>query len=420
VSRASPTASRVRVLMVADEFHPVIGGAIRVVDESARALVRRGHDVWIVSGTDDTRLPAREDMEGLHIRRYRFRPDTAVHLNATSIVNGARAVRDTLRRDGPFDLLHSHNIFAANGALVLRDVHALPRVSTFHGPVAQEFENAVMTRTFDHRPVRRALQPAFVVLYSRWLGALQARVLRDAPCVVLSRSAAGMVRRVVPRYPATRLRVVPGGIDPVMFRPADDRAAVRRLLDVSPAGPLLFAAGRFVPAKGFDRLVEAVHAVRSRHAGLQLVLAGAGPAEDQLRTQVRSLGIECAVRFAGPLSGDALISHYQAADLFVLPSSFEPFGLVALEALACGTPVLATPVAGCRDIVGAIGPEYVADDITARALATGIVRCLDRIDTDATVRSRCRALVVAAHSWDHAARRLEALYDELASGARSA
>jgi glycosyltransferase involved in cell wall biosynthesis len=256
--------------------------------------------------------------------------------------------------------------------------------------------------------VRRALQPAFVVLYSRWLGALQARVLRDAPCVVLSRSAAGMVRRVVPRYPATRLRVVPGGIDPVMFRPADDRAAVRRLLDVSPAGPLLFAAGRFVPA------------VRSRHAGLQLVLAGAGPAEDQLRTQVRSLGIECAVRFAGPLSGDALISHYQAADLFVLPSSFEPFGLVALEALACGTPVLATPVAGCRDIVGAIGAEYVADDITARALATGIVRCLDRIDTDATVRSRCRALVVAAHSWDHAARRLEALYDELASGARSA
>jgi glycosyltransferase involved in cell wall biosynthesis len=411
--------SRLRVLMVADEFHPVIGGAIRVVDESARALLRRGHDVWLVCGTDDIRLPAREDVARFHIRRYRFRSDTALHLNATSIVNGARAVRDTLRRHGPFDVVHSHNVFAASGALATRDVRALPRLSTFHGPVAQEFENAASARTFEGRTVRRALQPAFVTLYSRWLRRLQARIVRDAPCVVLSPGAARMVRSVVPRYPWTRLRVVPGGVDLQRFRPAPDRAAIRRTLGVPSAQRLLFAAGRLVPAKGFDRLLDAVHEVCATHSAVHLVIGGAGPIENQLRRQAQVLGIESAVTFAGPLSGDTLIGAYQAADLFVLSSSFEPFGLVALEALACGTPVLTTPVAGCADIVQSIGSEYVTDDTTAGALARGVVRCLDTGDTE-TIRARCRAFVAAAHSWDHAAHRLEALYDELTSGARAA
>jgi glycosyltransferase involved in cell wall biosynthesis len=212
---------------------------------------------------------------------------------------------------------------------------------------------------------------------------------------------------------------VPGGVDLQRFRPAPDRAAIRRTLGVPSAQRLLFAAGRLVPAKGFDRLLDAVHEVCATHSAVHLVIGGAGPIENQLRRQAQVLGIESAVTFAGPLSGDTLIGAYQAADLFVLSSSFEPFGLVALEALACGTPVLTTPVAGCADIVQSIGSEYVTDDTTAGALARGVVRCLDTGDTE-TIRARCRAFVAAAHSWDHAAHRLEALYDELTSGARAA
>jgi glycosyltransferase involved in cell wall biosynthesis len=400
--------------MVADEFRPAVGGAIRLIDEAGRALAGLGHDVWVVAGTEDGRLPAAEELPGLHVRRFRFDPTTVLHLNITAVVNGARAVRDTLRRHGPFDLIHCHNVFAAWGVTMSRAAGGVPSLSTFHGPVHLEFEMAATARDFEGRPLRRALQPPFVRLYSRWLRCLQARVLRSGPAVILSPTAAEMVRTVAPAYPTERLRVVPGGVDVRRFTPAADRAAIRRALDLPDDGPLLLTVGRFVPAKGFAALLAALGEVRSRGAGVHLVLGGLGPLEARLREQVRALALQQSVTFAGNLSGDRLVRHYQAADLFVLSSCFEPFGLVTLEALACGTPVLTSPVAGSAVVVRALDAELVADGCDAPALARGILRCVSRWTGDLTLRERCRSVVERQYSWERIAQRLDGVYREVA------
>jgi glycosyltransferase involved in cell wall biosynthesis len=405
-----------RILMVADEFHPAMGGAIRLIDEAARALASRGHDVWVVVGTDDGSLPAAEDRHGFHVRRFHFDPTTVLHLNLTALVNGARAVSDTLRRHGPFDVIHCHNVFAASGVAMGRMAGHVPSLSTFHGAVHLEFETAATARRFDGRPLRRAVQPAFVPLYSRWLRFLQARVLHSGPIMVLSPSMAAVVRTVTPGYPTERLRVVPGGVDVRRFTPAADRAATRRALGLPDEGPLLLAVGRFFPVKGFESLLAALDDVRTREAGVHLVLAGNGPLESRLRDQVHALGLQRSVTFAGNLSGNRLVHHYQAADLFVLSSRFESFGLVTLEALACGTPVLTSPAAGSAFVVRALGAELVADDCEAPALARGILRFVDRWKGDLTLRERCRSLVEHQYSWERIAERLDDVYQEVAGG----
>jgi glycosyltransferase involved in cell wall biosynthesis len=410
-----------RILLVADDFYPALGGAARVVGESGQALRQLGHEVWIVAGTDDARLPLQEEFRGVHIRRYRFNPKTTLHLNVTAIASSARTVRKIIRREGPFDLIHLHNVFGANGALAGRDGKALPQLSTFHGPAHHEFEVAVTARVLDGRPIRRALQPPFVRVYSRWLRFLQARVIWGGPCVVLSRYAGNLVREVAPGYPPGQIRVIPGGVDLRRFLPAADRSATRRALSLAPDWPLILTVRRLVPRMGLEALIEAFHDVKARYPGAHLVVGGAGPLQERLRRLAGALSLNDAVTFPGLLPEQMLAHYYQAADVFVLPSrALEGFGLITLEALACGTPVVATRVGGSPEILDALGKEFLVEHATPSDLAKGIIQTLDRQESDRTLRESCRSFVTARYSWERVARQLEAVYDEITTSRRSA
>lgn len=407
-----------RILVVADFFYPSLGGSARVIGESARALRRLGHDVWIVAGTEDPALPLREDLDGLHVVRYPFSSASTLRLNATAIVNGARVVDEVIRRHGPFDLLHSHGVYGATGVLLTRRGRALPRVSTFHGPVHREFEVASAARDFARRRLRGLVQPAFIRAYSRWLRLLQARLVGRAPCVVLSRYAAALLHAMAPRCAPSSVRVIPGGVDLERFRPSD-RAAARAALSLPAHHPLILTVRRLVPRMGLEDLLDAFAAVRAQGPAARLIVGGKGGLADRLRQRAGDLGIEGAVDFPGLIPEPRLAAYYQSADLFVVPSrSLEGFGLVTLEALACGTPVVATRVGGNVEILGALGEEFLVDPEAPTQLATAIVDLLDRGARDAGLRQRCRAFAEERYSWGLAAQRLTALYDEITAAAR--
>ncbi len=214
---------------------------------------------------------------------------------------------------------------------------------------------------------------------------------------------------------------VPGGADLARFRPAADRAAVRRALGIPGDGLFLFTVRDLEPRMGLDGLVRALALVR-KDLAVRLVIGGEGRLRAELEALVSTLRLQDIVKFAGLIPEGDLPRYYQAADCFILPTrALEGFGLVTVEALACGTPVLGTPVGATPEILSPLAPELLTDDASPEALARGIRRVAPLLeDQDQVFRGRCRAHAERHYSWQGAVARLEELLVELAAERRSA
>lgn len=212
-----------------------------------------------------------------------------------------------------------------------------------------------------------------------------------------------------------RVAVIPCGVDLERFRPRD-RAESRRCLGLDTGGPVLLYVGRFAPVKGPDRLLEAL-ALLGPRPGLRLVLVGGDGAESPafraLEERARALGLAGSVRFRGRVDQGVIPAYYSAADLLVVPSHYESFGLATLEALACGTPVAATRVGAAEDVLNPWVNGLFLDPEPA-AMARRLDAALSRALSGAWPRDGVRASV-AAYSWPRVAEAVLAMYREVLS-----
>lgn len=210
------------------------------------------------------------------------------------------------------------------------------------------------------------------------------------------------------------VRIIPNGFHPDGFRPPPSRMEFREKLGVDADAPVVLFAGRLASNKGLQHLVPAFARVAQAHPRAQLVLAG----EDQgwgarLRDEAARLGVAERVRFTGHLSAHDYRAALACADAFVLPSEWEAFGIVLLEAMACGVPCVATRVGGAPDVIveGETGLLVPYADVPALAEA------LARLLADDTLRARMgeagRARAFGEFSWDAVVERTLALYHEL-------
>jgi glycosyltransferase involved in cell wall biosynthesis len=246
-------------------------------------------------------------------------------------------------------------------------------------------------------------------------GRLERGVLARATRVcALSRFMADRVA-TIHRLPASAIRVVPGGVERDRFAPAADRQAVRKQLGLPVDGPLLFCLRNLEPRMGVEVLLDAMPAVLARHPTTVLVVGGDGPLAARLRARAARLGLGAAVRFCGFVPEVALPAHYAAADASIVPTrALEGFGLVTLESLACGTPVIGTPVGATPELLTPLDRALLADAPTAEALARALLTFLARDDRDA-LAARCRAHT-EAYAWDRIAARLEVELAALRAG----
>jgi glycosyltransferase involved in cell wall biosynthesis len=172
---------------------------------------------------------------------------------------------------------------------------------------------------------------------------------------------------------------------------------------------------------GLDTLVLAFASVAAERPDLRLVIGGKGPLAGELEAQVRCLGLQEKVSLVGFIPEERLASYYAAADLFVLPTRMlEGFGLVTVEAMACGTPVCGTPVGGTQEILAGFDAGWLFRGTEAAELRDGLLDRLPHVVSDAELRARCREHAVANYSWDVLIPRLERLFFELADGERRA
>ena len=288
-------------------------------------------------------------------------------------------------------VLDVHFALTGVGALLDRSARRLPRVLHFQGPWADEGPAR-------GRRARRAIERA---------------VHRRAERVVVLSGSMGRI--AVERYGADpwRVEIVPPGVDLERFT-LGDRGLARDRLGIDRDGFVVVAVRRLVERTGIAVLLDAwARAAPALPEGATLLIGGTGPDRTALDAQLARLAPARPARFLGQVDDEDLVALYRAADLTVLPSvRLEGFGLAALEALACGSPVLATRCGGLPDAVTGVGLPLIEP-----ADAGGLADALVAAATDRPSRERCRARA-EAFRWDAVADRHRRLYDDASTRAQ--
>jgi glycogen(starch) synthase len=216
--------------------------------------------------------------------------------------------------------------------------------------------------------------------------------------------------------PERRIVAIPNGIDPADLRPVGDLPRLRARF-AAPDERLVVLIGRLVYEKGFHTALDALANLVRRPGGVRFLVAGAGTAEDELRAQAARLKLLDHGTFAGWLDDEVLHSLYRIADVCVVPSLYEPFGLVALEAMASGCPTVVADTGGLREVVppgGDVGLRFRAR--SARSLAYMVRKLLVDDDLRAGLAARAQEHVLA-FDWADVARRTRDVYGRLAPAA---
>lgn len=312
-----------------------------------------------------------------------------------SMLAAAAAVDRAVRGTRPPDLADAHFAGTSVLATTLGALRTVPLVVHFQGPWADESASAGSSR--------------WNVAAKRAVERLTYRRVRRF--VVLSGAFAEILRASYGVAPWA-IEVLEPGVDLERFSPGD-RPAARSSLDVS-ARRVALSVRRLVPRMGLEVLFEAWRELQPGGADL-LAVVGVGPDEPRLRALASSLGIASSVRFCGSVDDSTLVDWYRAADVTVVPSvSLEGFGLVVLESLACGTPVVGTDAGGLGAAIALAGERPAVRAGDAHALAAALAGALsDPVTTERSARLRD---VAEQHSWARVAERHEQLYTRVLDG----
>ena len=384
-----------RVLMLSWEYPPgSTGGTAAHVDGLAHAMQRAGHDVVLVTrsapGTErdtlfgDVRV-IRADVELPWI------PDEPVASAASA--NHALVISSMSLDGWQPDIVHAHDWGVAWAADVLATLFGVPLVTTFHGTERGRHGGHLAPGT-----------PTDINSVEWW------QAYRSKTVIAATKL---MVREIVDGFEMdpSHVKRIPSGIDPAWWATAgpDERPTGAR-------SGLVLAWGRVQYEKGFQVLARAVGALRYRVAGLECMIAGRGSYLPELQSQIDIAGVGDIIEVPGYVSDNDLRASIHRAGCVVIPSLYEPFGVVALEALAGGAPLIVADTGGLAELVGGTGSALLFEPGNADELADCIERLLmDTELADELVRNG-HELLQASYSWDAISARTLAVYHDVLAG----
>jgi glycogen(starch) synthase len=390
--------------MLSWEYPPVVvGGLGRHVHALSLALVAAGHEVTVVT-RHAPGAAIEEYYQGVRVVRAPEDPPL-FPLSTPTLLAWTMAFNHALTRaglraaaTGGYDVIHAHDWLVTHTAVTLKEHLDLPLVATIHA-----------TEAGRHQGWLPAEMNRCIHSVEWWLAHEACRVL------VCSQYMRWEVGRLL-QLPTERVEVVPNGVDSSVWRVAPRAVAAARARFAG-EGPLIGYAGRLVYEKGVQDLVRAVPELRDRHPGLRLVVAGEGPHRSELHEEARRLKLHRAVSFAGFLGESELPAVLAATNAVVIPSIYEPFGMVALEAAAAGAPIAAATTGGLAEIVepGVTGVTFPAGE--PRGLADSVSVLLSDEKLARRLSRQARSMVEQRYSWASVAARTVAVYSGALRGA---
>ena len=391
-----------KILLVSWEYPPVVvGGLGRHVHHLATALADAGHEVVVLSrrpsGTDPSTHPSTDEVtEGVRViaaaqdpHEFDFGTDMMAWVLAMghSMVRSGLAIRASGRRAGkPWrpDVVHAHDWLVAHPAVALAEYFDVPLVSTIHATEAGRHSGWVSGRI------------------SRQVHAAESWLVHESDSLITCSHSMGDEITELFGPGLAETRVIRNGIDAALW-PFAERAPR--------TGPAhLLYLGRLEYEKGVHDAIAALPRIRRTHPGTTLTIAGDGTQQDWLTEQARKHKVLKAIEFVGRVDHSRLVTLLHATDAAVLPSHYEPFGIVALEAAATGAPLVTSDVGGLGEAVinGETGISFPPRDVAA--LAAAVRRVLDDPAGAQRMALAARRRLTSDFDWDTVAAETSQVY----------
>lgn len=400
-----------RILMLSWEYPPnVTGGLGSHLAGLTPALVRAGVEVQVITlqppplsvspngSNGDENKDGKLTEEGVTVHWV------PLSKGANNIYDQARTTNQAMQakaqallaRGDHFDLIHAHDWLVVFGAYELKHQFHLPLLATIHATERGRIQGDVL-----HTELQRNIHGAeWWLVYEAW---------RTITC---SHYMAAEVQTFF-RAPGEKIDVVPNGVNLQRHHRSAEGLATCRKQYAAPDRTIVFAVGRLVYEKGFHLLISAVPRILSEFPDTQFVIAGRGPEALQLAQQASRLGVADHVVFPGFITDEERDCLYQLAACAVFPSLYEPFGIVALEAMAMGCPVIVTEVGGLREVVrhGQTGITVYPND--AQSVALGVIETLRDPARAAARAQQAQEVVYRDYNWDTIAAQTIAVYQRV-------
>ena len=396
------------ILFVADvSIASVTSGSEKVLYEQCACLVRRGHEVHLLTRRLPFHTSLGETIDGVKEWRYGFRKKLPYPF-LKSIFTDCRHSFSSIQKNSSFHIINFHQPFSALGVLSSRASYGIPTFYTCHSLSFQEYAS-------QFSPLTKSKDWVFyrMELLGRKL-AEKAALRKSDHILVLSEYTREKLEKVYKVSPA-KITVIPAGVDLNRFRPHEDKQFLRNRLGIPNSHFTLLTVRNLEPRMGLENLILAFKKILDTKTHVCLIVGGEGPLSQDLKNLATEVGAEDSVKFTGYIADEKLPHYYQMADLFILPTKeLEGFGLVTVEALASGLPVLGTPVGGTKEILAHMGPEFLFSDVTPDSMARLILESMQGWATNPEIYNeisrKCRKVAENHFSWDAHITMLENLY----------
>jgi glycogen(starch) synthase len=371
-----------KILMLSWEYPPrVVGGISRVVHDLSHKLIQEGHDVTVVTYRDGN-VPYIEDDNGVMVYRvdnFMISSNNLIDWTMQLNFNMIAKVGEIIAEKGSFDVIHAHDWLVAYAAKTLKTAYSIPLVCTIH---ATEAGRNSGIRDEQQRYIND----------TEWM-----LTYESSEVIVNSNYMRSELQRLF-GLPYEKINVIPNGVNLNMYDGIEKDYDFRRKYAMDNEKIILFM-GRLVYEKGIQTLIAAMPKILNHYHDAKLLIAGKGGMIDELRNQVNYLGLGNKVYFTGYLGSKDVQRMYKCADVSVFPSTYEPFGIVALEAMLSGTPIVVSDVGGLNEIVdhGVNGMKSYAGN--ANSLADSILTLLFDQKLCDTVTKNAVSKVKDEYNW---------------------
>lgn len=381
-----------KIMMLSWEYPPKsVGGLAQHVYDLTEALARTGEDVHLVTvGTKGA--PEFEDVRGVKVYRvnpYEVSSGDFVHwvtqLNLALLERAVSVIND----EGAFNIVHGHDWLVAYASRAIKHAYRLPLVTTIH---ATEYG-----RNYGlHNDMQRHIsQLEWWMIYESWM------------VICCSRYMKGELQHVF-QAPGDKLRIIPNGVNTANFQLKSN--LYRREDYASPRQQIVLYVGRLVREKGVQVLIDAIPHILKYRPDTKFIIAGKGPYENNLKNQAAARGVAHRVYFTGYVNDDLRNALYSYASVSVIPSLYEPFGIVALEAMAAKSPVIVSDVGGLGEII-----QHGVDGLKAypgnsQSLADMVISLLGNPGLADNIRRQAYVKVQREYNWLEIARQTKEVY----------
>ena len=372
-----------KILMLTWEYPPrIVGGIARVVHDLSKRLIKDGHDVTVVTYREGE-LPYYENDKGVEVYRvdnYMITPNNFIDWIMQLNFNLVAKASELIAKEGNFDVIHAHDWLVANAAKTLKHAYNIPLVSTIHA--TESGRNSGI-----HDETQRYIND------TEWM-----LTYESTEVIVNSNFMKGHIQGLF-GLPFDKINVIPNGINLTNFNGIERDYEFRRQFAFYNEKIILYM-GRLVYEKGIQHLIAAMPKILDNYHDAKLIIAGKGGMIDELKAQVEYMGISNKVYFTGYLDVKQVQKMYKCADVAVFPSTYEPFGIVALEAMLAGVPTVVSDVGGLNEIVehGVTGMKSYAGN--SNSIADSILTLLYDHALAAKVAKNAKAKVKELYNWN--------------------